>query len=136
MFIADAQAHIWAPHSPQRPWVAGREPHRKTALGAEELLGLMDEAGVSRCVLIPPSWDADRNDLVLAAAQRYPQRFAAMGRFDLDAPDAAERVATTLQQAMYAAAINCTRAGCQPPTQAELSRGGLQVKPRPSQLPV
>jgi fructokinase len=49
---------------------------------------------------------------------------------------AAERVATTLQQAMYAAAINCTRAGCQPPTQAELSRGGLQVKPRPSQLPV
>jgi predicted TIM-barrel fold metal-dependent hydrolase len=98
MFIADAQAHIWAPNSPQRPWVAGREPHRKTALGAEELLGLMDEAGVSRCVLIPPSWDADRNDLVLAAAQRYPQRFAAMGRFDLDAPDAAERVATWCEQ--------------------------------------
>ena len=49
---------------------------------------------------------------------------------------AAKRVATTLQQAMHAAAINCTRAGCQPPTQAELSRGGLQVKPNPSQLPV
>ena len=98
MFIADAQAHIWAPNSPARPWVAAREPHRKTALGAEELLRLMDEAGVARTVLIPPSWDADRNDLVLAAAQRYPQRFAAMGRFDLEAPEAAERVKTWCDQ--------------------------------------
>jgi predicted TIM-barrel fold metal-dependent hydrolase len=94
MFIADAQAHIWAPDSPERPWAPGRTPHRATPLGAEELLQLMDAAGVARCVLIPPSWDADRNDLVLAAAQKYPDRFAAMGRFDLDAPDAAARVAT------------------------------------------
>lgn len=93
MFIADAQAHIWAANSPERPWVAGREPHRKAPLTAEELLQLMDAAGVARCVLIPPSWDADRNDLVLSAAQRYPQRFAAMGRFDLDAPDGPARVA-------------------------------------------
>ena len=94
MFIADAQAHIWAADTPARPWLAGRTPHRATPLGAEELLGLMDAAGVARCVLIPPSWDCDRNDLVLAAAQRWPERFAAMGRFDLDAPDAAARVAT------------------------------------------
>jgi len=33
---------------------------------------------------------------------------------------AGERVATTLKNAMRAAAINCTRAGCQPPTHAEL----------------
>jgi fructokinase len=33
---------------------------------------------------------------------------------------AGERVAATLQNAMRAAAINCTRAGCQPPTHAEL----------------
>jgi fructokinase len=35
---------------------------------------------------------------------------------------AAERVASTLQLAIQAAAINCTRAGCQPPTGAELRR--------------
>lgn len=93
MFIADAQAHIWAANTPARPWLPGRTPHRATPLGAEELLGLMDAAGVARCVLIPPSWDCDRNDLVLAAAQRWPDRFAAMGRFDLDAPDAIARVA-------------------------------------------
>jgi len=33
---------------------------------------------------------------------------------------AAGRVAQTLQLAMHAAAINCARAGCQPPTRAEL----------------
>jgi fructokinase len=33
---------------------------------------------------------------------------------------AGARVRETLQNAMRAAAINCTRAGCQPPTQAEL----------------
>ena len=36
-------------------------------------------------------------------------------------PDgAADRVGDTLRRAMTAAAINCTRAGCQPPTAAEL----------------
>ena len=34
--------------------------------------------------------------------------------------DAAERVASTLNQSMKAAAINCTRQGCQPPTREEL----------------
>ncbi|MFY9438887.1 MAG: PfkB family carbohydrate kinase [Burkholderiaceae bacterium] len=34
--------------------------------------------------------------------------------------NASARVATTLTRAMQAAAINCTRAGCQPPTTAEL----------------
>lgn len=38
----------------------------------------------------------------------------------LDANGAAARVESTLQNAMHAAAINCTRAGCQPPTRAEL----------------
>ena len=38
----------------------------------------------------------------------------------LQPEQAAARVAQTLHNAMRAAAINCTRAGCQPPTQAEL----------------
>jgi len=37
---------------------------------------------------------------------------------------AAGRVASTLQQAMHAAAINCTRQGCQPPTPAEVAAFG------------
>jgi fructokinase len=36
--------------------------------------------------------------------------------------DAAARVTQTLKWAMQAAAINCTRAGCQPPSKAEVQR--------------
>lgn len=43
-----------------------------------------------------------------------------LGDWALQTEGAAERVASTLQQAMRAAAINCTRAGCQPPTYAEV----------------
>ncbi len=39
---------------------------------------------------------------------------------DTGPQDAASRVQTTLSQAMQAAAINCTRAGCQPPRYSEL----------------
>ncbi len=38
----------------------------------------------------------------------------------LQPADAAERVASTLDLSMKAAAINCTRQGCQPPTRAEI----------------
>jgi fructokinase len=43
-----------------------------------------------------------------------------IGDWTLQPGDAAQRVAATLHNAMAAAAINCSRAGCQPPTFAEL----------------
>jgi hypothetical protein len=49
----------------------------------------MDEAGVDRVVMVPPSWPGDRNDYGLEAAQRYPQRFAVMGRIPLEKPESA-----------------------------------------------
>lgn len=33
---------------------------------------------------MPPSWEGERNDLCLAAALHYPDRFAVMGRLDID----------------------------------------------------
>lgn len=47
-----------------------------------------------------------------------------LGDWVLQPMNAAGRVATTLRQAMLAAAINCTRAGCQPPTYAEVQAAG------------
>ena len=44
----------------------------------------------------------------------------------LQPKDSASRVDSTLQQAMLAAAINCSRAGCQPPTFAELQASLLK----------
>jgi predicted TIM-barrel fold metal-dependent hydrolase len=55
-------------------------------LGADELLREMNAAGVSRAVLVPPYWDAERDDVVLAAVRAHPDRFAAMGRPDTETP--------------------------------------------------
>jgi L-fuconolactonase len=44
------------------------------------MLNEMDAAGVARVVIVPPSWEGDRNDLALEAARLHPDRFAVMGR--------------------------------------------------------
>ena len=44
----------------------------------------MDRAGVDCAVLVPPSIEGDRNDYALEAAQKYPGRFAVMGRFPVN----------------------------------------------------
>ena len=47
----------------------------------------MGAAGVARVVIVPPSWEGDRNDLAIDACRRYPDRFAIMGRFPIERPD-------------------------------------------------
>ncbi|WP_265566860.1 amidohydrolase family protein [Streptomyces hygroscopicus] len=79
--IVDAQAHLWQSDRPTRPWPPGAGPaHREVPPTVEELLTVMDEAGVDRAVLVPPSWEGDHNDVVLAAADACPGRFSVMGR--------------------------------------------------------
>jgi predicted TIM-barrel fold metal-dependent hydrolase len=48
--------------------------------GYDKLLPMMNEAGVDRVVIVPPSWEGERNDYALEAAGKYPDRFAVMGR--------------------------------------------------------
>jgi predicted TIM-barrel fold metal-dependent hydrolase len=92
MMIVDSQVHIWAADMPERPWPPGQaaRAHQPVPLTAEDLLQKMDAAGVSRAILVPPSWEGDRNDVVLAAAHRYPEKFAVMGRISLEAPESRE----------------------------------------------
>ena len=97
MKIVDAQVHIWAANTPERPWPARAEPHR-APLGKEELLAEMDKAGVDGVVIVPPSWEGDRNDIALDAAASHPDRFCIMGRFDPDAPGAREQIRGWKQQ--------------------------------------
>jgi L-fuconolactonase len=89
MMIVDSQVHIWAADTPDRPWPPGQaaRAHQPTPLTAEALLEKMNAAGVARAILVPPSWEGDRNDVALAAAHRYPDRFAVMGRLSLEAPE-------------------------------------------------
>lgn len=90
--IVDAQVHLWKAESPDWPWVPGRRPQLPEPFTIEKLVPLMDEAGVDRVVVVPPSWPGDRNDYGIEAAQRYPQRFAVMGRIPLEKPESAARL--------------------------------------------
>lgn len=100
MLIIDSQVHIWAPPTPEKPYATenASKPHRPVPLGHEELLREMDGAGVVRCVLVPPTWEADRNDTSLEAARLHPDRFAVMGRLKLTAPENRALMATWKNQ--------------------------------------
>ncbi|MFZ3322269.1 MAG: amidohydrolase family protein [Usitatibacter sp.] len=100
MLVVDSQVHIWAADTPGRPWRANAhaQAQRATPVTAGEVLGWMDEGGVDRAIIVPPSWEGDRNDLATAAAAKHPDRFAVMGRIDPDAPRLRERLATWREQ--------------------------------------
>ncbi|MCZ6874732.1 MAG: amidohydrolase family protein [bacterium] len=101
MIIIDAQVHIWAADTPERPWPEygkgyaqrGGEPFSK-----DDLLQEMDAAGVDRVVIVPPSWEGERNDLALEAAALHPDRFAIMGRLGIERPESRELIATWKEQ--------------------------------------
>jgi predicted TIM-barrel fold metal-dependent hydrolase len=87
--IVDAQVHLWKAESEDWKWIPGMKPQMPAPFMIEKLVPLMDEAGVDRVVVVPPSWPGDRNDYALEAVKRYPSRFAVMGRIALKDPNAA-----------------------------------------------
>jgi L-fuconolactonase len=98
--IIDSQVHIWAENTADRPWAPNMESraHLPEPLTAEKLLGMMDAAGVEAAILVPPSLEGDRNDLALAAAQKFSNRFAVMGRLDFTKQRARAALATWREQ--------------------------------------
>ena len=100
MTITDAQVHIWQADTPERPHIKvdASKPHRETPLTYERLLAEMNRAGVDRAILVPPSWDGYRNDYALTAAQKYPDRFAVMGKVPLNVPASKDKLPTWLKQ--------------------------------------
>ncbi|MEE1756443.1 amidohydrolase family protein [Streptomyces sp. SP18CS02] len=123
--IVDAQVHIWGACTPGRPWPPGgaHTAHRAEPWTAREVLRAMDGAGVGRAVLVPPSWEGDRNDLVLSAVARHPDRFLAMGRLPLhDRAATARRVAGwPVRAGMPGVRLTFHRE----PLREEFARGGL-----------
>lgn len=78
MMIIDSQVHIWPPDRADRP--LGEAGLDRTPFSYQELVAAMDIAGVDRAILVPPSFDRDRNDYVIEAVRQHPDRFAIMGR--------------------------------------------------------
>jgi hypothetical protein len=86
VFIVDTQVHIWKEETPDRPWIPGARErmrlngHREEAFTHQECIDLMDEAGVDRVLIVPPSWEGDRIDYAMEACEAYPGRFGIMAR--------------------------------------------------------
>jgi predicted TIM-barrel fold metal-dependent hydrolase len=72
---------VWPADRPDRP--LGHHGLDRPPFGYEELIAAMDRAGVDRAILVPPSFEADRNDYAIEAVQKHPGRFAIMGRVPL-----------------------------------------------------
>lgn len=95
MVVIDAQAHVWAAETPQRPWIpnGAKYAHRPVPLGVDELLSEMDRARVDRTLLVSPTWEGYRNDVVLDAATTHPDRFRVVVRLAPTRPDLPEALA-------------------------------------------
>ena len=96
--IVDAQIHMWPANTPERPWVPGARPQIPEPMTIERVVPLIDEAGVDRVVIVPPTLEGDRLDYAQEAAKRYPGRFGIMGRIHLDDPKTASRFPTWREQ--------------------------------------
>src|SRR5262249_47304937 len=68
--IVDAQIHLWKAESEDWKWVPGAQPQLPVPFTIERAISMMDEAGVDRAVIVPPSWPGDRNDYALEAVKR------------------------------------------------------------------
>ena len=90
--IVDSQVHLWTAETPDWRWIPGMKPQLPEPFTIEKLVPMMDEAGVDRVIVVPPSWPGDRNDYALEAAKRYPGRFAVMGRIPLRNPQSAAQL--------------------------------------------
>jgi predicted TIM-barrel fold metal-dependent hydrolase len=98
--IVDSQVHLWLAQGPDRPWPADgpARAHLPYPFTYDKLLPLMDEAGVDRVVIVPPSWEGERNDYGMEAARKFPDRFRSMGRIPLNSPQAPGLLPKWLEQ--------------------------------------
>jgi predicted TIM-barrel fold metal-dependent hydrolase len=96
--IVDAQIHMWPANRPDRPWVPGAQPQLPEPFTIERVVPMIDEAGVDRVVIVPPTLEGERIDYGQEAVRRYPGRFGIMALIALDKPDRAARLATWREQ--------------------------------------
>ena len=68
--IVDAQIHMWPPNRPDRPWVAGAQPQIPEPFTIERVVPMIDEAGVDRVVIVPPTLEGNRIDYAQEAVRR------------------------------------------------------------------
>jgi L-fuconolactonase len=85
--VVDAQVHLWPANTPAHPWPGQRREligDKPPSFLAEDLLPLMDEAGVVGAVVVPASFAGWGSDTVVAAARGHPARLSATALVPLE----------------------------------------------------
>lgn len=113
VMIADSQVHVWGDETPERPWIPGGQERLRhmghlPRLGPDYLVSKMDEGGVQRAVLVPPTWDRDRIDVALEAHRRFPDRFRVMTRIPVNRPVEAREMLRVLRNDPAVAGVRLT----------------------------
>jgi predicted TIM-barrel fold metal-dependent hydrolase len=73
--IVDSQIHLWPANTPERPWVRNAaSPQLPEPFTIERVVPMLDEAGVDRVVIVPPTLEGERLDYAQEAVKRYPGR--------------------------------------------------------------
>jgi len=96
--IIDAQVHLWKANTLDRPWPPNTTPQLPEPFGYDKLVPMMNEAGVDRVCIVPPSWEGDRVDYAIEAAGKFPGRFGIMGRIALGNQQSATLLPTWKEQ--------------------------------------
>jgi predicted TIM-barrel fold metal-dependent hydrolase len=96
--IVDSQIHMWPANTPERPWVVGAKPQLPEPFTIERVVPMIDDAGVDRVVIVPPTLEGERLGYAQEAVRRYPGRFGIMARIWVDKPDRAQRLASLRNQ--------------------------------------
>ncbi len=102
MLIIDSQIHCWE-NSALYPTPESAKALHGAEHTASQALSRMDAHGVHRSILVPKGGfktGPTKNGYSLEAAAKYPDRFAVMGLFDLDDPNAAQALVNWKQSGM------------------------------------
>jgi predicted TIM-barrel fold metal-dependent hydrolase len=77
MIIVDSQVHLWSSAAIARP--PGQQSQQPSVV-ARDLVAEMDDAGVSRAVIVPPNWNdaTAQYDFALSEVRKFPDRLAVM----------------------------------------------------------
>jgi len=91
--VVDAHHHLWDPARADYPWLTDELAPIRRRFGAEDLLPLLDAAGVDATVLVQTRSSVDETLEFLATAASTPRIAGVVGWVDLASPSVDEDIA-------------------------------------------
>lgn len=96
MLLVDGHQHVWDLTRAEYPWLGPELGDLNRSIGMDELLPLLNQAGIHRTVLVQASDNAEDTAAMLDTADAYDRIGAVVGWVPLDRPAEAERALAEL----------------------------------------